>query len=62
MVESQQVRLKKKKKSSRDDESASPDAAAEKKKKLKQLDDFIEGVLREAGEEFLEEFKQVEGE
>ena len=33
----------------------------EKKKKLKVLDEFIEGVLQEAGEEFLYEFKQVEG-
>lgn len=32
------------------------------KKKLRDLDDFIEGVLQEAGEEFLEEFKQIEGE
>ena len=34
----------------------------EKKRKLKELDDFIEGVLQEAGEEFLDEFKQIEGE
>ena len=34
---------------------------ARKKKKLKELDEFIEGVLEEAGEEFLDEFKQVEG-
>jgi len=29
---------------------------------LKDLDDFIEKVLEEAGEEFLDEFRQIEGE
>ncbi len=32
------------------------------KQKLKELDEFMEGVLQEAGQEFLDEFKQVEGE
>ena len=33
-----------------------------KKKKLEELDNFIEDVLQKAGEDFLEEFKQIEGE
>jgi hypothetical protein len=33
----------------------------EKKQKLKELDEYIEGVLEEAGEDFLDQFKQVEG-
>ncbi|SPF33602.1 hypothetical protein SBDP1_1150009 [Syntrophobacter sp. SbD1] len=62
MAETRQTRQQhKKKKSSNEDESSLLDATTDKKKKLKQLDDFIEGVLQEAGEEFLEEFKQVEG-
>lgn len=36
--------------------------ASEQKQQLKELDNFIEKVLQEAGEEFLDEFKQVEGE
>lgn len=34
----------------------------EKQKKLAALDDFIEGVLEEAGEDFLDQFRQIEGE
>jgi 3-hydroxyacyl-CoA dehydrogenase len=34
----------------------------EKQKKLKDLDSYIEGVLEDAGEDFLDQFKQVEGE
>lgn len=36
--------------------------SAETKQKLAELDAFIENILQEAGEEFLEEFRQVEGE
>lgn len=36
--------------------------SAEKQKKLAELDEFIEGVLEEAGEDFLDQFKQIEGE
>ncbi|MBI5248190.1 MAG: hypothetical protein HY912_01735 [Desulfomonile tiedjei] len=32
------------------------------RQKLKKLDEFMEGVLQKAGPEFLDEFKQVEGE
>jgi hypothetical protein len=34
----------------------------EKRRKLEELDKYIEGVLEEAGEDFLDQFKQVEGE
>lgn len=43
-------------------EPASTQVSQEMKKKLNDLDNFIEGVLEKAGEEFLDEFKQVEGE
>jgi hypothetical protein len=61
MAETRQVRQQKKKKSGKEEEASPHAAATDKKKKLKQLDEFIESVLEEAGEEFLEEFKQVEG-
>jgi hypothetical protein len=34
----------------------------EKRQKLKELDEFIDDVLEKAGDDFLEEFRQVEGE
>ena len=34
----------------------------EKRQKLEELDEFMESVLQKAGEEFLDEFKQIEGE
>ena len=60
MTEGQTFKRKPKKKKKRhaDEETV----ASPSKKKLKELDDFIEGVLQEAGDEFLDEFKQVEGE
>ena len=63
MTESQKWVQPKKKKPKKEDEGTTVpgELSSEKKKKLKALDDFIEGVLQEAGEEFLEEFKQVEG-
>jgi hypothetical protein len=63
MTESQKFIQPKKKKSKKEDESQrAPGALSnEKKEELKALDEFIEGVLEEAGEEFLDEFKQVEG-
>jgi L-lactate utilization protein LutB len=33
----------------------------EKHDKLKELDSYIENVLEEAGEDFLDQFKQIEG-
>jgi len=63
MTESQKFIQPKKKKSKKEDESLTAPGALsnEKKEELKALDEFIEGVLEEAGEEFLDEFKQVEG-
>ena len=62
MAETRQIKPRKPRKKKSEKEAEAPHSeATDKKKKLKQLDDFIEGVLQEAGEEFLEEFKQVEG-
>lgn len=67
MRESRQKEIPKRKRRKQEDsaETVTPAAAisdAEKQQKLKALDDFMEGVLQKAGEEFLDEFKQVEGE
>jgi len=65
MRESKQTQIPKKKKAKEEDLTAPPSSSIsseEKKHKLKELDDFMEGVLEKAGEEFLDEFKQVEGE
>ncbi|MBI5602500.1 MAG: hypothetical protein HY879_04020 [Deltaproteobacteria bacterium] len=43
-------------------ESRQEPLSQEKQRKLKELDDYIESVLQEAGEDFLDRFKQVEGE
>ncbi len=43
-------------------ESQAEPLAADVKRQLEQLDEFIGQVLEEAGEEFLEEFRQIEGE
>jgi hypothetical protein len=63
MAESQEFKKPIKKRPKKEDggSSAPSGLSTEKKKKLKELDQFIEGVLQEAGEEFLDEFKQVEG-
>ncbi len=61
MAETRQVRQQKKKKGAKEAEESPQALATDKKKKLKQLDTFIENVLEQAGEEFLEEFKQIEG-
>jgi hypothetical protein len=56
---------KKKKTRPEEDETAQKPATSlseDKKRKLQELDDFIDDVLEKAGEEFLEDFKQVEGE
>ena len=42
-------------------ESESEHISSDQKKKLKALDEYIEGVLEEAGEDFLDQFKQIEG-
>jgi hypothetical protein len=67
MSESRQTQIPKSKRAKKRDtseetapSSTAPDEVA--KQKLKELDEFMEGVLQEAGQEFLDEFKQVEGE
>ncbi len=63
MTETQKFKKVIKKKPKKEDpSSAAEGVTGSKKKNLKELDEFIEGVLQEAGEEFLDEFKQVEGE
>lgn len=55
----------KKKEKKKEEDATLPGSATiteEKKRKLQELDEFIDGVLEQAGEEFLDEFKQVEGE
>lgn len=63
MAETQKFIKHKKKKPKKEplESTAGGGLSSEKKKKLKALDDFIESVLQEAGEEFLDEFKQMEG-
>jgi predicted ATP-grasp superfamily ATP-dependent carboligase len=64
MPDSRQIKKPKKKVSKPQDSNQSqPEKLSkEKQKKLEDLDDFIEGVLEEAGEDFLDQFKQIEGE
>jgi len=66
MVDSRFAQKPKKKKETKKDESleklASSQVSPDMKHKLDELDNFIEGVLEKAGEEFLDEFRQVEGE
>lgn len=67
MTESRQTQITKKKrrKKQKEAEDSAPPATIsddEKKRKLKELDEFMEGVLQKAGEEFLDEFRQMEGE
>ncbi len=52
----------KKAKKKKQEEPAPLEMSPGQKKKLKELDEFMESVLSEAGEEFLDEFKQLEGE
>ncbi|HTP65970.1 MAG TPA: hypothetical protein VMJ66_11315 [Geobacteraceae bacterium] len=62
MIEIRQIRPSKGRKTKNEEEAAPTAVSAEKKKKLKELDQFIEGVLAQAGEEFLEDFRQLAGE
>jgi hypothetical protein len=64
MPDSRQIKKPKKKVSKpQDSDQSQPEKLSkEKQKKLEDLDDFIEGVLEEAGEDFLDQFKQIEGE
>lgn len=64
MPESRQIKKTKKKttKKKESQQEQTERLSKEKQEKLKDLDSFIEGVLEEAGEDFLDQFKQVEGE
>lgn len=66
MAEQRFAQKPKKKKEKKKEEDAtlkgSPIVSEDRKRKLQELDEFIDGVLEQAGEEFLDEFKQVEGE
>jgi hypothetical protein len=64
MPDSRQIKKPKKKVSKRKEakQTLPEKLSKEKKEKLEALDDFIEGVLEEAGEDFLDQFKQIEGE
>lgn len=58
-------KTKKKKTRPEDDETIQQAATSlpeDNKRKLQELDEFIDNVLEKAGDEFLEDFKQVEGE
>lgn len=63
MPDSRQIKKPKKKVSKpQDSQQSQPEKLSkEKQKKLEALDDFIEGVLEDAGEDFLDQFKQIEG-
>jgi hypothetical protein len=67
MSESRQIQVPKRKRSKHKGSTEtelplSSISSEEKEQKLKELDEFMESVLKRAGEEFLDEFKQVEGE
>jgi hypothetical protein len=63
MPESRQIKKtgKKKTRKKKDQQEAPEQLSREKKEKLKALDNYIENVLEEAGEDFLDQFKQIEG-
>jgi hypothetical protein len=62
MAGSQKLDKTKKKKAKADGVEQSRGQGSARRRELKELDDFIEKTLEEAGEEFLDEFKQIEGE
>jgi hypothetical protein len=66
MSDARQVKKTKKttprKKGTQQEEPENVTLSKEKQTRLKELDDFIEGVLEDAGEDFLDQFKQIEGE
>ena len=63
MSDARQIQKPKKavKKKKQQAESESEHLSSDQKEKLKALDKYIEGVLEEAGEDFLDQFKQIEG-
>jgi hypothetical protein len=64
MPGTRQIKKPKKKKDKKKDgqQEQAEKLSKEKQKKLEALDRYIQGVLEEAGEDFLDQFKQVEGE
>jgi len=64
MPDSRQIKKPKKKISKKkENKQEQPEKLSkEKQAKLKDLDNYIENVLEEAGEDFLDQFKQIEGE
>jgi hypothetical protein len=64
MPESRQIKKPKKKVSKKKagEQEQSEKLSREKQDKLKELDNYLEEVLEEAGEDFLDQFKQIEGE
>lgn len=61
--QTQKPKKKKKDAGPIDREAAKPEKMSKQKRdKLKELDQYIDGVLQEAGEDFLDRFRQVEGE
>ncbi|MFZ1986687.1 MAG: hypothetical protein WAU91_19915 [Desulfatitalea sp.] len=64
MPDSPQIKKPKKKISKKqENRQAQPEKLSkEKQTKLKELDNYIDNVLEEAGEDFLDQFKQIEGE
>jgi vacuolar-type H+-ATPase subunit I/STV1 len=63
MPDSGQIKKSRKKKlrKKHDDQADVEQLSSQKKEKLRELDDYIENVLEEAGEDFLDQFKQIEG-
>jgi L-lactate utilization protein LutB len=63
MPDSGQIKKSRKKKARKkhDEQADVEQLSRQKKEKLKELDEYIENVLEEAGEDFLDQFKQVEG-
>ncbi len=63
MPDSGQIKKSRKKKDRKkqDKQADVEQLSRQKKEKLKALDEYIENVLEEAGEDFLDQFKQIEG-
>ena len=62
MIETRQIRTTKRTRTKKKEEATPTAVSAEKRMQLKELDQFIDGVLAQAGEEFLEDFRQLAGE
>jgi hypothetical protein len=64
MPDSRQIKKPKKKTEKKKDgkQEQAEKLSKEKRQRLEELDDYIADVLEEAGEDFLDQFKQIEGE